>query len=718
MLSKLKNKLYYYFAEKNWGVRREYGPYVDAHPEEHAKQPWKHWWMLFRLNWHYRVLRRRTLLLTPQLTAEPIKTEPVKRAVTGPKTPPRVYPESKLLIRPTVESLVEDLSQYDIISFDIFDTLIFRPFATPTDVFYLLEAENGLFNFKELRIQAEQKARQKTSKPNYEVDVFDIYQELGKYYSIDTVQEAKREIETEKQICYANPFMREVYCRLLQAGKRIIAVSDMYIPEVYIKEILGKCGYCDIERVFVSCDHGVNKISSKLQRKVSKELGTQYNYVHIGDNYRSDVEASQQAGWTARHYRMCCELGNRFRPHALTSPVSSMYKAIVNNHIHCGVYEHSEVFEFGYIYAGILTGGFCEWITEFCRSKGCDKIMFMARDMDIFFKVYQKHYNEIPSEYAKASRFALQQLIFEGFTQEYIFHTVQSRCDKDKTIRQLLEETDMVLLEKYAGDYSLFLEEKLTHKNLELVSELIYEHKADIIAYFADSDRAARAYFKEKIGNAKKVCVADLGWRGSEIAYLKYLIEEKWKLDVEVVGVVFGSTLSDCARSLISRGVVTSYAYNNTVNRDFLRNHNWEIEYINLLLIESIFTSEEPSLIKYVWDKENQRTEFITYDENPNCEITRELQNGILTFMEEFAAHRDPIKQYYPLSAVDAFEAMHKILSNYPYMARTLGDIKDTPYAIAGFYPDLTYVPIGELMLDRKLITNWPIDLSKGYIVM
>ena len=30
-------------------------------------------------------------------------------------------------------------SDFDIVSFDIFDTLIIRPFYTPTDLFYLIE---------------------------------------------------------------------------------------------------------------------------------------------------------------------------------------------------------------------------------------------------------------------------------------------------------------------------------------------------------------------------------------------------------------------------------------------------------------------------------------------------------------------------------------------------------------------------------------------------
>lgn len=38
----------------------------------------------------------------------------------------------------TVENFVRKLSQYDVISFDVFDTLIFRPLALPVDVFHML----------------------------------------------------------------------------------------------------------------------------------------------------------------------------------------------------------------------------------------------------------------------------------------------------------------------------------------------------------------------------------------------------------------------------------------------------------------------------------------------------------------------------------------------------------------------------------------------------
>ena len=36
------------------------------------------------------------------------------------------------------EKLLRELSGYDVISFDVFDTLLLRPFSAPTDLFYMM----------------------------------------------------------------------------------------------------------------------------------------------------------------------------------------------------------------------------------------------------------------------------------------------------------------------------------------------------------------------------------------------------------------------------------------------------------------------------------------------------------------------------------------------------------------------------------------------------
>lgn len=58
-----KDRLYHFFVEKNRYIRQEYETYVENHLEEHKKKRRKHWWLLLRLNWHYRIMRKKAPLI-------------------------------------------------------------------------------------------------------------------------------------------------------------------------------------------------------------------------------------------------------------------------------------------------------------------------------------------------------------------------------------------------------------------------------------------------------------------------------------------------------------------------------------------------------------------------------------------------------------------------------------------------------------------------------
>lgn len=53
--------------------------------------------------------------------------------------------------------LARVLMNYDVISFDIFDTLLFRPFEKPTDLFIILQDKWDYVNFYNIRIEMEKK---------------------------------------------------------------------------------------------------------------------------------------------------------------------------------------------------------------------------------------------------------------------------------------------------------------------------------------------------------------------------------------------------------------------------------------------------------------------------------------------------------------------------------------------------------------------------------
>ena len=60
-----------------------------------------------------------------------------------------------------VKNYVNELKDFDVISFDLFDTLIFRPFDKPTDLFLLVGEKLDLPDYKNIRIKAEEQARQR-----------------------------------------------------------------------------------------------------------------------------------------------------------------------------------------------------------------------------------------------------------------------------------------------------------------------------------------------------------------------------------------------------------------------------------------------------------------------------------------------------------------------------------------------------------------------------
>ena len=58
------------------------------------------------------------------------------------------------------EKIISQIEDYDVVSFDIFDTLLKRNVKRPTDVFYYIEKKWNKKGFGEARIKAENMARE------------------------------------------------------------------------------------------------------------------------------------------------------------------------------------------------------------------------------------------------------------------------------------------------------------------------------------------------------------------------------------------------------------------------------------------------------------------------------------------------------------------------------------------------------------------------------
>lgn len=192
------------------------------------------------------------------------------------------------------------LSHFDYISFDIFDTLIERDVNRPSDIFCLtgkniIDEENAE-EFCKLRKEAETKARR--NNPKMEVTLEEIYNELDGVYEYSVKEKLKHEeMKLEVLHCHRKKDMIAFYEKCLEMKKHIVIISDMYMPAELIEKILNQCNIIGYEKVYVSNEYSVNKISSELFKIVMKEKQIDPSkIIHIGDSFKADFCGARKAG--------------------------------------------------------------------------------------------------------------------------------------------------------------------------------------------------------------------------------------------------------------------------------------------------------------------------------------------------------------------------------------------------------------------------------------
>ncbi len=190
-----------------------------------------------------------------------------------------------------------------LLSFDIFDTLITRPFDKPTDVFRYMQKISPQVpaDFPECRVKAELLARRRT--PSNECNMDEIYEELGKMngYTPELCKMlCAMEKETELRVCKVRPEGAALLHAAEEWDIRVILISDMYLSRKRIGRMLCKCGVKHFNELYVSSEHRHNKANGDLFRYMKKREELPFStMLHIGDNPISDVLNPRNLGMHA-----------------------------------------------------------------------------------------------------------------------------------------------------------------------------------------------------------------------------------------------------------------------------------------------------------------------------------------------------------------------------------------------------------------------------------
>jgi len=517
-----------------------------------------------------------------------------------------------------------EFDKYEFFFFDVFDTAIIRFFLKPTDLFEYISFDKNSPEFHLQRIKHEELSR--ASLPNRkDITIDDIYTHF-------TVAAIDDEIATEMKFCVTNPDIYNFYLKILNKGKKIYFVSDMYLDKSTVCNILHKNGYSTYEDVYVSSEDDLIKGDGSrfewLKKTIPDCMGAS---IHIGDNLVSDFLQPKANGFEAHHYidsltfcRQDTFLNTKFEFLNSKRSLGLSFLISVFRYWKTELSDQETDYwrQFGFFYGGALVSAFCGFINEQITKKNlsCSKIYFLARDGDIMSQVYELLHDNFKPVYLLASRRCMSFPSLCGFTQAddikiLDLYTTPIGINSVDDIMDRFCYNDMQSLEsdliEMKNSTTRWTDNNILEcflKNQKLLMEKVKSERESIKEYLSNV-----GFFDEK-----DIVIVDVGWGGSIQNCLSKL--------AAISG--YRNTLNG-----IYIGVnENSEQRQNKVGFLFDGDRSQFTEYLNL--IELITASPKNGVVRI----ENKDGNFypvsgkITADEILRQSIATEIQSGILSF--------------------------------------------------------------------------------------
>lgn len=314
--------------------------------------------------------------------------------------------------------LVYLINEFDVISFDVFDTLLNRGYVAPSDLWHDIEKRERANGFFKARHKADQETYCAATKRGGEHTIDEVYKLMGdKWKSFKEI-----ELEYERRSLVGNPEMIEVWNHAGELGKKRVIISDMYVDEDWLKKTLRDNGVDGWDGFYLSSKFQKRKATGELYKVVMRDFGAfptsvederTLRFLHVGDNKWSDVTKAEENGFVAvRTPRLIDRMIECFpflhdflkkRPPLERSRIIGALTIGWNKY----KYEHANMTfwnKIGFMLGGVLGYSYVRWIIGRCKALGIDHLMFVGRDGYIWQKIARTICPEIKSDYFYAPR--------------------------------------------------------------------------------------------------------------------------------------------------------------------------------------------------------------------------------------------------------------------------------------------------------------------------
>ncbi len=422
-------------------------------------------------------------------------------------------------------------------SFDVFDTCLSRLCGEPQNAFYLIalkllggEADQSLiYEFVNARKRAEKKALCMLKSPTkQDVTLDDIYSCFDtKIFKAEINQLVKLELEIENKVLRPIYSAKNAISKIHGNDKRIIYISDTYLPALFIRYQLQKYGFWqEGDTLYVSSESGRTKNSGGLYDYIAeKERISLIKWRHYGNNLISDYRIPHQKGIRAALLK-----NDEYSRYELSWISSSVFEgkpltSILMAGIARSVRITSESLPTKDIVVDIIAPlfiPFVVWVLKDAQKRGINHLFFMARDGYIFFKIAQivgLKFPRISCSYLYGSRRALYLAGLRGGSLDEFRWIMGGAIGK--TPRQMMKQInlDVDVLEPSIKVHSLsinYYDEIINKNTFELFLRLLVD-KSVIHKILDEADKQkeiALNYFIQEglLDSGRNIALVDLGW--------------------------------------------------------------------------------------------------------------------------------------------------------------------------------------------------------------
>ncbi|MBS3903239.1 MAG: HAD-IA family hydrolase [Anaplasmataceae bacterium] len=587
----------------------------------------------------------------------------------------------------------EILEGVKVISFDVFDTLVVRPFLKPVDVFAFISPEvekiiGRPIDFRHERMKAEYETR--VALPQYQdITIDEIYSHFTVLPQKHRDEVKQLELKAEKKFIYAKKSGRELYVEAKASGCRLVAISDMYLGEDFIRDILLSLGY-SFEEVYVSSRRREVKYNGSMFRYVVRDLGIQpSNLLHIGDSEQYDIAPASHCGAKTLKVEKNSDVffenkANNFlwsysdRNNVFLSATLGLVANKLFDKSSAGFsYDEQSVFNgdpynIGYYWLGPLLTAFSMELASFSTSK--KYIYFLSRDGWIMRKIYDivaSHLKHAPpSKYLYVSRKSTALAPIRSLDNMWGKFGV---AWDQTTIREWFEDRIGIPIEK--GDeelvteagFSQGLESKINLKNSYRFNQVLKVISPRILAKAKEERLILLAYLSQEgvidmnKGHDYRIGFVDIGYHGQTARNIFQLTENH---NIDLYFLVAGKEIFGLADEF---GIDIRGFYGETCRGTRVLDRYWKKFFRHHKIFETFFITDEESVKSYSYGLDGKVIP-VFYDKRSGKEqqVARNVHRGAMDFADDWSRiFNEDMLKFSPIFNSNALMRPFLFFANY-----------------------------------------------------